>query len=203
MTDKEKRKENNRLYYQQNKDRLQAEMKTRRLENADHSAAYAKEYYQKNKRRVADQQKNNKDEIKARAARYYLLNKDRILNLTEEKKEARRQYWRNQYANDEMFKFKCKLRRLMTGAFKRIQQNKPTDTESLLGCSWIEAKEHFESLFEEGMTWSNHGEWHIDHIIPLSSANTEEEVLKLCHYTNLQPLWIEENLKKSNKLKKL
>jgi hypothetical protein len=50
------------------------------------------------------------------------------------------------------------------------------------------------------MTWDNHGEWHIDHIIPISSGKTEDEVLKLCHYTNLQPLWKEDNLKKSDKI---
>jgi hypothetical protein len=50
------------------------------------------------------------------------------------------------------------------------------------------------------MSWDNHGEWHIDHIIPLSSAKNENDVYTLCHYTNLQPLWAEENLRKSNKI---
>jgi hypothetical protein len=51
------------------------------------------------------------------------------------------------------------------------------------------------------MSWEKFGKYiHIDHIIPLSSAKTEEEIYKLCHYTNLQPLWAEDNLKKSNKL---
>ena len=50
------------------------------------------------------------------------------------------------------------------------------------------------------MCWENRNEWHIDHIIPLSSSKTEEDVFKLCHYTNLQPLWVNENLQKSNKI---
>jgi hypothetical protein len=61
-------------------------------------------------------------------------------------------------------------------------------------------KKHLEIQFIEGMSWENQGKWHIDHKIPLSSAKTEEEVYKLCHYTNLQPLWAEDNLKKGSKI---
>ena len=50
------------------------------------------------------------------------------------------------------------------------------------------------------MTWNNYGEWELDHIIPISSATTEEEVYKLNHYTNFQPLWMSENRKKGNKI---
>jgi hypothetical protein len=52
------------------------------------------------------------------------------------------------------------------------------------------------------MTWNNysHDGWHIDHIVPLSSAKTEEDVIKLCHYSNLQPLWSIDNYKKGNKI---
>jgi 5-methylcytosine-specific restriction endonuclease McrA len=50
------------------------------------------------------------------------------------------------------------------------------------------------------MTWDNYGEWEIDHIVPISSGKTEEDVIKLCHYKNLQPLWKEDNRKKGNKL---
>ena len=50
------------------------------------------------------------------------------------------------------------------------------------------------------MSWDNYGKWHIDHIIPLSSAKTEQDILKLCHYTNLQPLWAKGNIIKSNKI---
>lgn len=68
-----------------------------------------------------------------------------------------------------------------------------------IGCSKDELIKYLESLFTEGMTWENQGQWHIDHIIPLSSATSEEEMYKLCHYTNLQPLWALDNIKKSNK----
>jgi len=57
-----------------------------------------------------------------------------------------------------------------------------------------------EAKFVDGMNWDNIGEWHIDHIIPLSSAETEQEIIKLCHYTNLQPLWAFDNISKGNRL---
>jgi len=69
-----------------------------------------------------------------------------------------------------------------------------------LGCSIEGLKKHLEAQFQEGMSWDNYGEWHIDHIIPLASFNliNESDFLKACHYTNLQPLWAEDNLSKGN-----
>jgi hypothetical protein len=72
-----------------------------------------------------------------------------------------------------------------------------------LNCSIEELKTYLESKFQEGMSWENHSlhGWHIDHIVPLASFNLEdpEELKKACHYTNLQPLWAEDNLKKATK----
>lgn len=69
-----------------------------------------------------------------------------------------------------------------------------------LGCSILELKIWIESKFEPGMTWENHGMWHLDHIRPLSKFNLmdREEFLKACNYTNLQPLWAKDNIRKSN-----
>jgi hypothetical protein len=76
--------------------------------------------------------------------------------------------------------------------------NKHTNTVELLGCTWQEAKAHFEKLFKPGMTWENHGEWHIDHIKPVAHF-TSENIAQMNHISNLQPLWAEENLTKSSK----
>jgi hypothetical protein len=88
----------------------------------------------------------------------------------------------------------------MRNQVNRIVKSDNSRTTDIIGCSPQELKEHLEKQFVSGMTWENRNEWHIDHIIPLSSAKTEEELYKLCHYTNLQPLWAEDNLKKSNKI---
>jgi hypothetical protein len=82
--------------------------------------------------------------------------------------------------------------------------NKSNKTFNLIGLKPIELKKYIEKQFTEEMSWDNYGlyGWHIDHIIPLSSAKVENEIYKLCHYTNLQPLWAEDNLKKGNKILK-
>jgi hypothetical protein len=73
-----------------------------------------------------------------------------------------------------------------------------------LGCTISELRVYIESRFLPGMTWENHGVkgWHIDHIIPLSRVDLtdESERIKVLHYTNLQPMWASENLKKRNRL---
>ena len=79
---------------------------------------------------------------------------------------------------------------------KKNNFNKKSRTYQIINCSTIELKEYLESKFESWMTWENYGKyngklnygWDIDHIIPMSSANTEDEIYKLNHYTNLQPL---------------
>ena len=75
---------------------------------------------------------------------------------------------------------------------------KRNKTFEIVGCTPDELKNYLEGLFVDVMSWDNYGlyGWHIDHKIPLSSANTEEELLSLCHFTNLQPMWAQDNLKK-------
>jgi len=82
-------------------------------------------------------------------------------------------------------------------AFKMRGYKKNTKTKSILGCSFSEFKAHMENQFTQGMSWNNRPLWHIDHIIPMATAKTEEDVIKLNHYKNLRPLWAEENRKKA------
>lgn len=76
--------------------------------------------------------------------------------------------------------------------------------DNYLGCDISFLKKYLEGKFTEGMSWENYGlkGWHIDHIYPLSKIDTtnEEEVKMVCHYTNLQPLWAVDNIKKGNKV---
>jgi len=107
-------------------------------------------------------------------------------------------YQRNRRRSDILYKLKDRLRERIWSAFKGRVKSKRT--EELLGASIGVVKMHLEKQFKEGMTWNNHGKWHIDHIVPLALGKTKEEMEKLCHYKNLQPLWAMDNLKKGAKL---
>ena len=98
-----------------------------------------------------------------------------------------------------MFKLKINIRGLIGVSIKNQGYTKKSKTSIILGVSFEEFKIHIENLFQEGMTWENHGEWHLDHRIPISWGENEEEVIKLNHYLNFQPLWAEDNMIKGNR----
>lgn len=100
---------------------------------------------------------------------------------------------------DPLFKLIENIRSLVNASFKNKNTKKDTKTESILGCSFEEFKSHIESQFQLGMSWDNRRLWHIDHIMPVSMAKTEDEIIRLNHHRNLRPLWAHENLSKSDK----
>jgi hypothetical protein len=137
--------------------------------------------YQRNRKR-------NKDE-RSRANRKY--------NAANREKNAKRH--RERLKSDLDYRLRCYLRSRLYNAIKH--DSKRGSAIEDLGCSISELRKHIEKQFQVGMTWSNYGEWHIDHIRPLASFNltSRKEFLQACHYTNLQPLWAEENLQKRDK----
>lgn len=126
--------------------------------------------------------------------------KDYMKEYHAKNKAKRREKHKKKMQDDEVYKFKVKVRKFISQSFKRRKESKMMHTEEVLGCSFEEFMKHLCSLFREGMTIDNYGEWQIDHIIPLSTAKTKEDVIRLCHYTNLQPLWAKENNEKRDKL---
>lgn len=146
--------------------------------------------------------KNYLEKIEARREyreNYYRENKNKILEkiLSYQKKNGT---WMKKYNSDPIFRMnhnvRCRIREFLTE--KKIR--KKNKTGEIVGCSKLELMSFLEKKFKDGMSWNNYGEWHIDHIIPLSSAKSEEDILKLCHFTNLQPLWRNENFKKGKKI---
>lgn len=106
------------------------------------------------------------------------------------------------YNNDPKYRLTCVLRARLNVAIKSDQKIGSSIKD--LGCSIEELKNYIASKFEPGMTWDNWSKtgWHLDHIIPLSKFDLTdpEQFAKACHYSNLQPLWAEDNLKKGGKL---
>ena len=146
--------------------------------------------------------KTNKETISKKAKEYRLNNRDYFNSKNKEwnaKTGYGKKYQQERLKNDVLFKFINRLRTLIRISITKQGFNKKSKAHEILGCDYNKVIEHIESKFEKGMTWKNHGEWHIDHIVPISSATTEKDVMSLNHYTNLQPLWAKENLKKYNK----
>jgi hypothetical protein len=189
-------------------------MRADRKANPEKYKKIDKAKYEKRKPKILAHNKvyyiDNKEAISDRKKAHYEINKDAILETNKEyrknNKESinanKREYESKRRKNDPLFRLMRFQRDSLTRIAKVIKGEKKSTSAEYLGCSIIEFQNHIESKWQKGMSWSNntiHG-WHIDHIIPLSSAKTEEDIIKLCHYTNLQPLWAEENLKKSNKI---
>ena len=120
--------------------------------------------------------------------------------------DAHRDYMRNYMAdragNDIDFKLRGVLRARVRAAITRSSGAKSRKTMGLIGCSVPQLRKHLEAQFTEGMTWDNHGEWHIDHIKPCASFDLTdaEQQLECFNYTNLQPLWASDNLSKGAKV---
>lgn len=180
-------------YREENKDRIAKSNKKYRSKNFEKISNAKKNYYRKNKEDIASTMKSyyeaNRDEILKYAANYRANNKEKL-----------NEYSRKRRANDPLFAIVVDLRNRTLRAFNRAGYSKGSKTADMLGADWSVVKDHIESRFNRGMSWENKGKWHIDHIIPLASANTEDELIQLCHYTNLQPLWAEDNLAKADKI---
>lgn len=178
-------------------------VKEYRLRNAEHILEYRKQYVISNKENKKLYKLKNKEKIKEQDKQYRLNNKDRyeqwrIANKKRINHKAN-EYHKHKKATDPLFKLRSNIRTLIANCIKRQGYKKTSSTFEILGCSYEEFKQHLENQFTEGMTWNNAGEWHIDHIYPVSLAIDQNHLIKLNHYSNLQPLWAIDNIKKSNK----
>lgn len=198
-------------YYEKHKEGILASRESRKKEKA----AYQKIYRQGHKREIAAYQKfyregykgGNKEEIAAYQKAWYGKNKERIVaqqkdyRRTPTARSVRNNYQCNRLRIDPQYKLASNLRTRVASAIRKFQKGKKGSAVRDLGCSMDELIPHLEALFQENMTWENYGKWHVDHILPLFhfDLTDREQFLKACHYTNLQPLWARDNLKKGNK----
>lgn len=174
-------------------------IKEYRKKNREEIKEYQKEYHERKKDEIKECQKNYyckyRKRINAKKKAYKDKNRDRW-------KKYNREYVKNKYQNDPQMMIAARLRARIYAAITRKNIKKQYHLNEVLGCTIKELKIHLEKQFKEGMTWNNYGAWHIDHIIPCSAFDlTDIKEQKRCfHFTNLQPLTKEANLKKHAKI---
>lgn len=175
-----------------------------RLKNLDKIKEKNKKYYLENKDIRSLYYKNNQDKInhyrRKNIDKKRKYQKEYDLNNKEKKRLYNKEYSRKRRLTDPLFKLSTNIRHLINISFKRQGHSKKSKTYKILGCTSEEFKTYIENQFTDGMSWDNQGNWHLDHIYPVSLAKDEEHLLKLNHHTNFQPLWAVDNIRKSNKI---
>jgi hypothetical protein len=174
--------------------------------NQDKLRANRQRWSEKNREKKLESQRKyrekNRELLKDKAKEYYSENKVECY-------ERNKKIIYEKYYNDDLFRLKFNLRKLINNSIKRQGYTKKSKSFDILGCEFELFKQHIQKQFQPWMSWDNYGgtpknkneKWEIDHIIPVSSASNEEEIIKLNHYTNLQPLCSYENRWiKSNKI---
>lgn len=156
----------------------------------EYSKKYVKDNYEKYKKYQDSYHLINSKSLSKKSSEYYQNNKEKV-----------NKYIKNKYYTDNFFKLKHNIRCRINQFLQKNKITKKNKTFDIVGCSPEFLKEQLEQKFTKGMSWDLMGKYiHIDHIIPLSSAKTEDELYILCHYTNLQPLWAKDNMRKSDKI---
>lgn len=183
---KEKKRQRMRKRYAEHRDRIIQKSAERAKERRKSDPEFKK---QERERRL-----KRKEKTSLYSKNYYQANKSVI--------KQRVKAWRKNNKRDttptQVMAHRC--RATIQSILRRRGWKKVCKTNEMLGCDWTTLKLHIETQFKKGMTWDNRDQWHIDHYIPLASAKSSEDVIKLNHYTNLRPLWKHENQSKSASL---
>lgn len=203
----ERHKSNGKNFRLKNATSIKTRIKQWQVDNKDRHKAYIKRYIRENKEKVKSWQGHWREKNKSRVQGWVRECYRRRMNDPARKEKSaltRKNYYHNVFKTNPQMKLslalRTRLRRVLQGRIKSVSAVKD------LGCSISELKSYLESKFTLGMTWDNHGlyGWHIDHIRPLASFDLQdlEEIKQAVHYTNLQPLWAEDNLRKHSKWEK-
>lgn len=158
-------------------------LKLRSNQYRDNNPEYNRQYYKENNEYFRDYNSNNSEKRKI----WRIENRERI-------KELRKIRW----AKNPQLKLKARLRSYLWFQLKKSNVRKNESSIKLLGCSIEHFKIYLENMFHSEMTWNNYGKWHLDHIIPCDAFDLTDpiQLAKCFHYTNFQPLWAIDNLRK-------
>ena len=164
----------------------------RRKSGSDQHYIYRKECKICRNQYVNEWVKSNSDKKKNYQKKYRDSNSSKITTY-------RRDYVSKKYNEDLLYRLKDNISNSIR---RHMKSSKTSRTHEILDCTISFFIKYIESKFQDGMTWDNHGlrGWHLDHIIPLASAKNDDELIKLNHYTNFQPLWWRDNISKSDKI---
>jgi hypothetical protein len=198
----------NRRCLAKNKDKYNASRRVAYAEKMSRPSIEVEKIKEKKSEASKDYWARNKEKRAQAIKAYKLKNKDKIAASAKNRRvknilKARRyalEYYHRRKLEDPIFALTQRLRVTVSNSFKNKGYGKNSKTAKILGCSWETVKKHIEDQFIDGMKWERISEIHIDHIIPLASATTEQEVIALNHYKNLRPLWKTDNLRKSDKM---
>lgn len=181
---KECRREKRKRYYQENREEEIKRTKKYQLENKKHVKEVSKKYRDKNKNKIYEYNKQ-----------WQIKNKDRRRQYDNELKMNKKQ-------KDRVYHLKCNIRSMLNTSFKRKKYLKNSKNQKIIGCDYDMFINHLLKTYHNnyGYEWDGKEPVHIDHIKPLKECNTEKEVIRYCHYTNLQLLKAKDNLQKSAKL---
>ena len=193
---KAKKRESDRKYREANKEKIKA---------------YHKQWRDKNREKLNEQQreryKENPQAFKESKERYVESHLEQVKESRARYKKENRQkctdYQRNKRQTDPVYRFRSSFIHLMSLYRKKKGYTGNKGTWEIVGCDFDTFLEYIQSQFEDGMTLENYGHskgcWNIDHIVPICTAQTDEDIERLNHYTNLRPMWASENYQRPRK----
>jgi hypothetical protein len=186
---REKIRQINKDLYYAKKDIILERKKEYNKENKQKNSIQKKKYYIDNKELKKKYYDDNKESISINKKEYYKKNREVLIkrNII---------YSNIKYKKDILFRISSCIRSLIRQSLKNNGHNKNLKTSQILGCSFLDFKNHLEKQFQPWMNWENYGlyngtlnyGWDIDHIIGLKNGKSEEEIIKLNHFSNLQPM---------------
>jgi hypothetical protein len=187
------------LYRQANKEKVSIYNKKWKQENRDKHLAYISDWRENNTGKTREYSKYYIENVRDKEKHKGEVKAWRNANIDKCRAKARERQ-KYLFANDIDYRTRCYLRNRLYGALNGKQ--KADSIVTLVGCSIPELRAYLAKKFNNGMSWDNYGEWHIDHIRPCASFDlSDPEQQKQCfNYTNLQPLWAKDNLSKGAKI---
>jgi hypothetical protein len=200
-------------YREKNREKVNKSAKDYRKNNPEKYKEVIEKYLEKNPNMTSTERGKKYRQSEEWRKKFRESGRKSYLKNIDKEREKYKEYYHKNKEKLRAVKNKWKSKRMKEDGFYRMKINlrarireyligesKGLRTRQIVGLDKVEFKLYIQNKFVDGMSWENYGKWHLDHITPLCIAKDNEEALLLNHYTNLQPLWAEDNLKKGKKI---